>query len=194
MKTLLMLTATLAPPIAIAQQSDPPISAGVTVQPDPQTEAAVLAKFSGKTRTKLEAILVTAKGKNLPSKPLVDRMSGGKASGVADADIVGATNLLMGRLETSQRTLVQAGRRSPDAREVAFGAAILERAATPAQLEAVIRTAPANRSLVVALEVLTKLSDRGLMIDNALAQVSSKLAAGAGDSEITSLLSTLGLK
>lgn len=197
MKRLFILLALpLAPALAAAQQSAPSPSAAVPAdtQAQAQSQAQVLAKFSAESRVKLEALLSQAREKKLPEKALVDRMSEGKAKGAEEGQIVTAAGQLMTRLELANQVMIQSGRKDPDPQEITFGAAVLERGASAEQLGAVVHAAPSDRSLVVAFDVLTRLSERGLPINNALAQVTAKLNARASDSEIASLGAGLGLK
>ena len=84
--------------------------------------------------------------------------------------------------------MVRAGRAKPQREEVARGSQAMEQGATEAQIEALVKHAPSDRSLVVAFDVLTKLSARGVPVDNALAQVQSKLDARATDDALGSLV------
>ena len=199
-RLLLVLALPLAPAVAAARQdpSPPPAApaapADTQAKPPTQARADVLAKFSAESRVKLEGILGQAKEKKLPQQPLVDRMSEGKAKGAEEGQIVSATGQLMARLETANRVMVDAGRKSPEEREITLGAAVLERGASEEQLGAVVHAAPSDRSLVVSFDVLTRLSERGLPVSTALAQVTAKLNARATDNEIASLTTGLGLK
>jgi hypothetical protein len=93
-------------------------------------------------------------------------------------------------LETAHDILVRAGREKPQPQETENGATVLERGYTRAQLEAVVKSAPSDRSLVVAFDVLTRLVARGVATENALAQVRSRLEARATDAQINALAST----
>lgn len=155
-----------------------------------QQEVAVLSRFSAEHRVRLEGLLEDARRKGLPTRPITDRLIEGKSRGGAEPELVVAAAETLHRLETASRALIHAGRDRIDPAEIALGAAVLDRGATSAQLESVIRTAPAVRPLVVALDVVVRLADRGLAIDNALAQVSGKLVSRASDSQIRSLLSS----
>ncbi len=155
-----------------------------------QQEVAVLSRFSAEHRVRLEGLLEDARRQGLPTRPITDRLIEGKSRGGGEPELVAAATETLRRLETASRALIHAGRDRIDPAEIALGAAVLDRGATSAQLESVIRTAPAVRPLVVALDVVVRLADRGLAIDNALAQVSGKLVSRASDSQIRSLLSS----
>jgi len=154
-----------------------------------QATDAALEKLSPDRRAELERVLTEARKANLPTEPIAERIAASRSKGMPEAEIVAAAIEVKGRLATSARALGDAGRSRLDPHEITLGALILERGATYPQLESVIRTAPASRSLVVPFEVLIKLTERGRSVGSALAQVSGKLVARASDGEITALLS-----
>lgn len=153
-----------------------------------QQEVAVLGRFSAEHRVRLEGLFEEARRKGLPTRPISDRLVDGKSRGKPEPELVAEAAGVVQRLETASRALTHAGRERLDATEIALGASILDRGATSAQLESVIRTAPANRPLTVALDVVVRLADRGLPIDAALAQVSGKLVSKASDGQIRALV------
>ncbi|MEZ4455670.1 MAG: hypothetical protein R2882_03830 [Gemmatimonadales bacterium] len=161
---------------------------GVAEEARAQQEVAVLSRFGPDARARLQSILDDARRRGLPTGPLLDQMTEGKAGGRAEPAIVEQITQASWRLETASRALSHAGRDQVDPREIVAGAEVLRRGATSAQLESVIRTAPAARSLIVPLEVLIRLTDGGLPVDNALARVSGKLVSRASDGEIRGLL------
>jgi hypothetical protein len=186
---------TVAAPISVAaQRTDLDSRSVLTAEIRAQEEVAVLIRFSLEHRPKVEALLESAKRKSLPTKPLIDRMALGQQRGLSESAITAAASEQFNRLEAAYWALVHAGRDRPDPLEVSLGASVLDRGASTAQLESVGRTAQPARSLVVALEVLAKLTERGLPVDNAVAQVSGKLVSGASDGDITSLLSRVAVK
>ena len=68
------------------------------------------------------------------------------------------------------------------------GGYAIERGYTSAQVEAIAKSTPSDRSLVVAFDVLTELVARGVASEDALAQVQSKLEARADDAQIQGLV------
>lgn len=156
-------------------------------------EAAVMAGLSAETRTRIEAMFAKAHDRDLPTELMQDRVAEGRTKGAADAQIIAETAKTLGHLEATQSALVKAGRPEPSAGEISRGAALMGRGVTTAQLEAVIGKAPADRSLAVAFEVLADLAAGGVPVDQALTQVSSRLAAGASDHQLIELKSGLGL-
>jgi hypothetical protein len=192
MKTLLcaVAIATLVPSARIAAQRAEPIGQSIlAAEVRAQQEVSVLSRFAPDQRVRLEGILGDARRRGLPTQPLTDRMLDGKSRGQPEADIVTGTGEVLRRLEISGRALTHAGRDRIDPQEIVLGAAILDRGATSAQLESVIRTAAPTRPLMVALDVVVRLTDKGLSVDSAIAQVSGKLVSKASDSQIRGLLS-----
>ena len=193
MKVVLALAIVLSLGWGLAAAQVTPVSQGVLVSESrAQQEVAVLSRFGPDARSRLQAILGEARTAELPMEPLIERMSAGLTEGLGDSVIVAAVDETWRRLETASRALTHAGRLRPDPREITSGAEVLARGATSAQLESVIRTAAASRSLVVPLEILIKLADRGLPIDTALARVSGKLVVRSSDGEIRQLLGAIG--
>ncbi|MEX2153948.1 MAG: hypothetical protein WD825_11465, partial [Gemmatimonadaceae bacterium] len=88
----------------------------------------------------------------------------------------------------AHEAMVRAGRTRPSDEETERGAYVLERGYTRAQIEAVVESAPSDRSLVVAFDVLTRLAARGVASANAVAQVRSKLESRAPDAQINALV------
>src|SRR5262245_61580715 len=90
------------------------------------------------------------------------------------------------KLDAAKAALVRAGRAQPDQQEVALAAKAMERGATDAQIEALAKHAPADRSLAVSFNVLTTLAVRGVSLDSAVATLAAKLDAKATDEQIAS--------
>ena len=189
-RALLALAVSLAPAAAVGQQGKSAPAGDAALQS--QSESDILAKFSTENRVKVETMLVSARKRGLPVKPMLDHMVEGQAKRLGEAEIVAGAADVMSRLELSQQAFAKSGRRQPDPHELALGAIVLSRGASPVQLEALIKSAPFGRSLIVALDVLAQLADRGLKVSEALAQVSAKLAVRAPDSEIAALTAGLG--
>jgi hypothetical protein len=169
----------LAPGLAAAQ--DPP---DPKQEPKPKVasaqEAEILAKFSAESRAKLEAMLESAREKQLPTEPTTNRMAEGKAKGAPEPEIVAETRKVMGHLEAAHGVLVRVGREKPNPDEVSRGASVLARGASTADPEIVASKAPAGRSLVVAFEVLSDLADRGLPVERAPLSASHLGSADGG--------------
>jgi len=81
----------------------------------------------------------------------------------------------------SQAALAQAGRTNPSGDELTSGVAAMERGATSVQLSAFVGRVPSGRSAAVAIDAALAIAGRGTPMVQALAQVESKLAAGASD-------------
>ena len=91
------------------------------------------------------------------------------------------------KIDAAKAALVRAGRAQPDQQDIALAAKAMERGATDAQIEALAKHAPADRSLAVSFNVLTTLAVRGVSIDSAVANIAAKLDANASDEVIASL-------
>ena len=153
----------------------------------PASERRILAGFSAETRLQLEAMLQVARERELPTEPMTDRMAEGQTKGASEAQILVATRRVHAELVTAQTALIRAGREHPSDAEVERGAQLIARGATSAQLEAFVRSAPSDRRLEVAFEVLGNLAARGIPVDQAIAVVGANLngtsavsAGGAG--------------
>jgi hypothetical protein len=120
------------------------------------------------------------------------RMAEGQAKGASDAQVATAVQRAEARLEASQSAMIRAGREKPSADEVTAGEQAMARGTTEAQIEALVKHAPSDRSLVVAFDVLTKLEAQGKPVDKALAVVQAKLDARASDDAIASLAGNAG--
>jgi hypothetical protein len=143
--------------------------------------------MSAESRAQLEATFAAARQRDLPERPIQNRVAEGQAKGASEAQIVLAAQRMESRLEATQDAMIRAGRRDPSDAEVERGAQAMERGTTSAQLELIARRAPSERSLVVAFEVLSALEARGMAVDNAVAQISSRLEARATDQALVQL-------
>lgn len=140
--------------------------------------------LSAEANARIEADLETARARRLPEQPIRDRVAEGKAKGASEAQVVAASARTLAELQTSAEAMARAGRRDPGQDEVARGAQLIARGFTAAQVEGVARRAPAERSLVVALETLTSLQASGASTGKAVARVEALLAARATDAQL----------
>src|SRR5262245_7003615 len=181
-RTALTVAMTLVPAVLAAQQGSASAASQTNVN------ASIPAKYSAESRAKLEASIQAARAKDLPEEPMQRRIAEGEAKGASEAQVVAAVQKLETRLEATQSAMIRAGRAKPAHDEVARGSQAMEQGATEAQIEALVKHAPSDRSLVVAFDVLTKLSAGGIPVDNALAQIQTKLDARANDTAINALI------
>lgn len=181
MKSTLIAVALTAIPALLAAQATG--SAGGEVQ----GKINVPATYSAESKTKIEAAFSAAHAKNLPDQLLRDRLTEEQAKNTSEADVVATIQKLETQLEASNDALVQAGRQTPSADEVSAAAAAIDHGVTAAQISALAKQAPADRSLAVAFTTLNKLAARGDPIDQALASVQAKLEAKATDDAIATL-------
>lgn len=180
------------PAIVVAQQGSASTQAQASAKASAQTNVAVPSTYSADARTKIDAAFQAAKAKSLPDQPLQERLAEGQAKGASEAQVVAAVQGVEGRLEASQSAMVHAGRTQPQQDEIVAGAQAMERGASSAQVESLIKHAPADRSLAVAFTVLAKLAATGEPVDNAIATIGAKLDAGAGDDVVASLVGGAG--
>lgn len=122
--------------------------------------AALAAQVGATTSVRVQAKV----GGEVSKKP------GGEASAAARAALVSA-----GRAQASQDELDRA-------------ASAIERGYTAAHIEAIAKAAPSDRSLVVAFDVLSKLSENGVPAADAVAKVQARLEAKDADAAIEALV------
>lgn len=193
-KSTIILALSLVPTVLVAQaagSSQERVKSEAKVETKAEGQTSVPTGFTAESRARLEATFSVAREKGLPEEPIRNRMAEGRAKAASEAQIVTAAEQVVTRLESSQRAMLRAGRDEPQDEEVARGAQAMERGATEAQLETLVRHAPADRSLVVAFEVLSELSARGLPTEHALARVAARLDARASDAALVELLGSV---
>jgi hypothetical protein len=189
--SILSLALLVAPATLVAQASgsgtgDARTSASASASAKVAVNFEPPREFSAEGRAKLETMYKDARSKELPPEPMARRVAEGQAKGASEVAILAAVEKVRVNLESTHSAMLRAGR-APSHEETAAGAAALERGFTTAQLEAVAKRTPNERSLAVAFDVLTDLSARGVPVNNALAQVQAKLDARASDAALRSL-------
>lgn len=174
----------LAPALAHAQSS-------VQVQSQARVDASAQGSSNGQqaatsadANAKVEANVKLARARHLPEQPIRDRAAEGRAKGASEAQVAAASGRALAELQASYDAMVKAGRKEPSDAEVARGGELVARGFTSAQIEAVARKAPSDRSLVVAFETLTSLQARGASTARAAARVEQLLAARASDEQL----------
>jgi len=176
----------LAPAVLAAQAS-----ARATSQTRVDAEASAAGtRTSGSTS--VDAEIAVARRKGLPTRPIENRVAEGRAKGASEAKLAATAAETRASLETAHEVLVRGGRQRPAEDEVERGGEVLAHGYTRADLEAVVSSAPADRSLVVAFDVLTRLRARGVASARALAQVTSNLRARATDAQLDALVAAHG--
>jgi hypothetical protein len=179
----LLVALTCVPVVLAAQQASASASATAKAKVD------IPASYSAESHAKIEAAFQAARAKNVPEQPMQRRMAEGQAKGASEAQVIAAVQKTETRLEASQSAMIRAGRAKPHPDEIAGAEQAMERGTTDAQIEALVKHAPADRSLAVAFSVLTRLEARGEPVDRALATVAAKLDAQATDEALVSLAS-----
>jgi hypothetical protein len=181
MKSTLITVVLAAMPAMLAAQ------ATGTSNGEVQGKIDLPSTYSASARTTIEAAFTAAHTKNLPDQILRARLAEAQAANAAEADVVTSIQKLETQLEETQQALVQSGRQNPTADEITAAATAMGRGLTAAQISALAKEAPADRSLAVSFNTLNKLAARGQPIDQALASVQAKLEAKATDDAIATL-------
>jgi hypothetical protein len=175
-------------PAALAAQVAGSASARVQAGADAQVGKSVSA--SAASSTTVDAEIAVARERGLPERPIRRRVAEGRAKGASEEQVALAARRVRMNLETAHEAMVSAGRARPSDEEVERGASAMEHGYTPAQIEAIASAAAGDRSLVVAFDVLARLSERGVPTARALAEVQSKLEPRATDTAIDALVTS----
>lgn len=185
-KTVLSLC--MLVPAALAAQ----VTAGASARSQTNADARLgkSATVSATSSTSVDAEVAAARERGLPERPIRRRAAEGRAKGASEAQVAVSARRVRMNLQSAQEAMVRAGRARPSDEEVERGASAIERGYTRAHIEAVAKSAPSDRSLVVALDVLAQLSERGVPVGKALAQVQSKLESRASDTSISALVTS----
>ena len=181
-KRYVMLALAVMPELAAAQTT---VAANASAKAEARFTPP--AHWSASGKAKLAAMYDTCEMKGVPREPVAKRVAEGEAKGASEASILAAAGKVRMHLEESHEAMVAAGRAKPTDEETERGAQLMEHGMTKAQVETVTKHTPSDRSLVVAFDVLSRLTARGVPVSNALAQVTAKLDARASDDAILSL-------
>ncbi|HET8633351.1 MAG TPA: hypothetical protein VFL88_04335 [Gemmatimonadales bacterium] len=176
MRVLSMLLLMAAVPAAAAAQG---------ASDTTQTGAEVRA--SGSTTIEIQALRREARDSQVPEQAVANVIAEGRAKGASDAQVVATGRASIKRLAAARQALISAGRERPSDAEVQHGATLMAQGATSAQLTALAAKASADHSLSVVLASAASLAARGEPVAEAMAQVSSRLYAGASDAELLDL-------
>ena len=181
------LSLALLPAALFAQSVSGSAQASTTTRANVSTPAA---SANASAHASADAEIAAARSRGLPVAAMEHRVAEGRAKGASDAQLAASAHSLRLELESAHDAMVRAGRSSPSDQETERGAYLMERGYTSAQIEAVAKSAPSDRSLVVAFDVLTRLRERGVASARAVEEVSSKLQARASDESISALATT----
>jgi hypothetical protein len=191
MKTVTLALSLFAPAVVMGQSS---VSASTSASASASVEASrdsgryhAPSRFKASTRTQLEARVSRSRAEGRPYRPLIARIAEAEAKGASDAQVLASTARYNAQLDAAFDAMVRAGRTRPSDEECKKGASALARGYTAAQLEAVARSAPGDRSLVVAFSTLAELSASGVPVTRAVAEVRSHLESRASDAAIAAL-------
>ena len=167
-------------------------SASSSTSADANVDVQPPRDWSAAARERLTLMYSEAREQHLPLRPIARRVAEGRAKGAGEAAILASAGNVKAELSAAQETMVSAGREHPSDGELQGAATAMERGVSRAQLSELARHMPADRSLVVALDVVGKLTARGVPATDAMAQVESKIDAGASDASIGTLAANVG--
>jgi hypothetical protein len=163
-----------------------------SAQSNAKVDASSNSALSANAQARVDADLRVAREHDLPEQPIRRRVAEGQAKGASEASIVMASGRALAELQTAHEAMVSAGHEHPTSEETTRGAQLVARGYTSAQIEAVARRAPSDRSLVVAFETLSSLRARGVSTERAASQIEQRLAARASDAELHDLAVNAG--
>jgi hypothetical protein len=172
-------------PVALSAQTSASAQSHTKADAEVRTGSAQVSGF-----TSVDAEVGVARERGLPTQPIRRRAAEARAKGRTEAEAAMAAGRVRANLEAAHEAMVRAGRKQPRDEETERGAYALERGYTSAQVEAVARSAPSDRSLVVAFDVLSRLAARGVTSTNAVAQVQTRLESRVPDAQISALASS----
>lgn len=163
------------------------VSANASATAQAKGEFRAPSSFSAEGQAKLNAMYAEAREHHVPREPMAKRVDEGRAKGASETAVIASAGKVKANLEASQEAMVAAGRQHPSDEECERGEAAMERGVTKAQITAVAKSAPHDRSLVVAFDVLAKLAARGVPVTQAVAQVQTNMTSGASDAALSAL-------
>lgn len=181
-KTLIAIALVVTPAVAAAQSAGTSANVNASANASAAVETPAL---SAESQARIDARIAAAAERGVPEAPLRKRAAEGQAKGASESSIIAAVALLDANMQTAKRVFVEAGRKPSDA-EVAAGGEALAQGATAAHLGAIMKSAPRDRSLEVALTALTSLTANGQGVAEAAAHIQSQLEARATDETIAS--------
>ncbi len=145
-------------------------------------DARLAAALDGETATAVQRVVADAQSRGLPTDPLIVKALEGAVKGAPGPRIVTAVRDLVERLRAANDALAP---NATDA-EVAAGAAALA-ANVPAKVLRDVREAQPERSVAVALGVLTQLVSKKVPVDQASRHVISLMKRDADQQSLIAL-------
>lgn len=179
-KTLIAIALVATPAVAAAQAAGTSANANANASANATVETPAL---SAEAQARIDGRIAAAAQRGIPEAPLRKRADEGQAKGASESSIVAAIALLDANIQTAQRAFVEAGRKPSEA-ELAAGGEAIAAGATAAHLGAIMKSAPRERPLEVALTALTSLTANGQGVAEAAAHIQSQLEARATDETI----------
>ena len=133
------------------------------------------------------AKIAEARARELPAQALENRALKFAAKGIAPSDIERSVSEQADRMGKAKDVLEGARGKKASGEEIEAAAEALRQGVDGKAVNALARSAPSGRSLVMPLYVIGSLVDRGLPSDAALQRVQEKLTARASDAELERL-------
>jgi hypothetical protein len=148
-----------------------------------QQGSVVLPIADARTRTAVEREIARAAAKGLPVQPLIAKANEGVAKQASGERIQEAVASLAKRLEQARALLAP----SMSVAELASGAEALVNGVPAPMLKQIRASWPAERSVVMPIDVLTELVVRGIPAKHALEQITALMRRGATAAQIAAL-------
>lgn len=178
MQKILLALVLISFPAALAAQSVSLAGSVRSKGPSPEQPRLSAAAWS-----RIDARIAAAADRGIPAAPMRKRAAEGEVRLASESRIHYALEIIEGDLRAAQRIFARQSRWASEA-EVVAAADALAHGASEAQVTGVVRRAPADRSLEVALNTLAALLARGEGSERAAGLVEEQLAAGASDVSI----------
>ncbi|MBA3890568.1 MAG: hypothetical protein H0X64_08550 [Gemmatimonadaceae bacterium] len=178
MQKILLALILISSPAALAAQS---VSLAGAVRSN--ALAPEQPRLSAAAWARIDARIASAAERGVPAAPMRSRAADGEARLASESRIHSILESTETDLRTAQRTFARQSRWASEA-EIISAADALGYGASEAQVASVVRRAPADRPLVVALTTLAAMVGRGDSPERATGVVEGQLAAGASDASI----------
>lgn len=139
--------------LAIALVAVPALLAGQSPS-NAQPDISIPGSYSAYARERITSAFKSARARHVPDDQLRKRLAEGQARGATDIQVSSAVQRTETWLEASRALLIRIGREQPEPEEITNAEQAMERGATEAQIEAIVRNPPANATIAAALSTL----------------------------------------
>ena len=187
MRVHMMIAAILLTPVVAYAQATSGAQAGMTAAAGAHASTPIPSNFTAAGRAQLKATYARARQEHVPEAVIASRVAEGEAKHASERAVVTSAAKVETNMESARGAMMAAGRHPTDD-EVRASAYAMDRGVTKAQIVAMARRTPSDRSLAVAFDAVTGLNQNGVQLNRALTEVQAKLDAHASDAAITSLV------